>query len=1189
MPADAGSIYSEVRIRLDKLKADIQSVNTAYDQMGAELTSKADKYANATGQKYVKGLQNIATSMKNVQTLVQQGALSEQEAINRTLALRQQELKLIENRAVKEGTASSETIAAITNTKSAISGLQQAQELLAKSTVGDKQSAQLDVYSAKITATTALIQSGTLTEERGIKNLISLHQKKLAILEQEATTSATTSPQIVAAIKTEETAITELKGRQEELRVAQENSSKSFLSSVPKIASEIFYIIRSIRLISNIINDAIVRPLQEAEKAWEAQAEAADKLVAVYNSTGAAAWTTSQHVLDLGKSLASVTKYTDQEIQAMESVLLGFTRIQGINFDRATEAVLNVATVMKYDLTSSAQAVGKALENPTKMMDGLRRQGFYFTDQQKETIKVLESTGHLEEAQNIILSELTKAYGGAARAVADTAAAMKTMKDKALTDLKEEIGKAVGTSGFMVSFRTAIKDIAEAWTGALKSATDYKAWLDKNKNINVTVTTTDVLTQNLAGYEEELRRLKLEAASVGNFTGEVGTYQQAIANLEERIRLTEAAIKGQKNLDAAIQSGNEAAVQKAQDEANAAARQNEISDARIKAVNEYKQAISDTDRQEKVGILTSEKADSERISALQTEIKSLNEIIEKYGLTTGATIDLRNAEEARLAEILKTQVQIESIYKRAEQIDSDYYANRDKAEADAQQNIQKRNDERLALLKKLAGYGDDYVLSEEERTKLLEGYSTDATEWEIANLKKLYAEYQKSPSGNLTALINGYHELKAAIESLPKTDDIAFTALENTTLADKIRQIGDALVSTYQKSSEGADKSIPEQIEYFKKLRDSVDKTSEEWQFYQAAIDSLSIDNLKALEKQYGKLKTTQADSLDSLIAWLEEYIKTEKEAGKDTTDLENKLNSLKLTKAEAAVQKWGDTFLSTISQILSAMESLYSAQAAAQEKAVEEQLKALEKSYGSTADHLESMYEYLEDMGADEAAASIKAQYEKEKAIEDYADLTSAELKYLYEQAIANNDATTASYIAKAKARVDAEQEAADEENLIEYNASLASWKMQKASAIASAAQAILNGYLTKPFIPAGLAAGTLAAVLGGVQVAAVEAAKPVYYAASTVNAATGGIVLPDSTGTGTLVNVAENKHKELLLNDSAEGSSEMNSFADKIAERINSGAQEITVPLVVSGKTLAEVVVTHMNNGNVRVKTKK
>ena len=143
-----------------------------------------------------------------------------------------------------------------------------------------------------------------------------------------------------------------------------------------------------------------------------------------------------------------------------------------------------------------------------------------------------------------------------------------------------------------------------------------------------------------------------------------------------------------------------------------------------------------------------------------------------------------------------------------------------------------------------------------------------------------------------------------------------------------------------------------------------------------------------------------------------------------------------------------------------------------------------------------------------------------------------------------------------------------------------MASWKLQLASATASAAQAILNGFLTKPFWPAGVIAGGIATVLGGTQVAAVSAAKP--------QLATGGIVLPQSGGRD--VTLAENGYAELALNSGPSGEALMGMFASKIVESMQAqgqgqGSKMLTINLKVDRKTLSSLVVDDINNGRVRL----
>lgn len=153
-------------------------------------------------------------------------------------------------------------------------------------------------------------------------------------------------------------------------------------------------------------------------------------------ATGANAWTSSKELQQMATDLQAITNYGDDEIQTMQSVLLGFKNIKGDNFREATNAILDMATVMGMDLKSAAQSIGKALDDPIKGMDSLKKQGFNFTEAQKEVIQTMLDTGDVAGAQKIVLDELAGTFGGAATAAVNTSVQLKN----AWGDLKEGIG-----------------------------------------------------------------------------------------------------------------------------------------------------------------------------------------------------------------------------------------------------------------------------------------------------------------------------------------------------------------------------------------------------------------------------------------------------------------------------------------------------------------------------------------------------------------------------------------------------------------------------------------------------------------------------------------------------------------------------------------------------------------------------
>lgn len=540
MGIDAGSVYSEVRIRLDKLDADIRSAGTAFDNLGEEFSRKADNYSNIAGKKYKTALSAIAKETQNVMEVAKAGALTEGQAIERLIALRKEELKILQDRAVKEGQASKETIAAIQKTQGALEQLEKQQKELDKtgtetggsimSTFRDMQSVMMGPFAALQTGIRIIRQAG----------------------------------QEVAALEAE----------------------------------------------------------------WSKQAESSAKLGAVYKSVGAEAWTTLGHLKALAGGLAETTKYADEEIESMEAVLLGFRKIQGVNFDKAVASALDMAQVMGLDLTNAAQSIGKALDDPIAGLDSLQRQGFRWTEQEKEMLKQMVETGNIAKAQGIILSELSKTFGGAAEAVAKTSGAMKEMKDKAIGELKEEMGRAISGSGFMVAWRTAIKNIADEWAAALKAHNDYRDAVEKEKR-GEALTTAEKLLKAQGDLEGLIQSVD---ATYNGITP--AWLEPEIKALERLIARLKAQALAEQRLAAATTKEKEAAakadVERTAAETKRAEREKEFAKSRSEAVGQYNKKLAETLMLENKGLISAEEATNRRVDAAKGAAEALARVAVEF-------------------------------------------------------------------------------------------------------------------------------------------------------------------------------------------------------------------------------------------------------------------------------------------------------------------------------------------------------------------------------------------------------------------------------------------------------------------------------------------------------------------------------------------------------------------------------
>lgn len=129
---------------------------------------------------------------------------------------------------------------------------------------------------------------------------------------------------------------------------------------------------------------------------------------------------TAFEVDNLATSFENLTTFSkEQTIQAIRWSET-FTSINRETMPKAVEAAMNLSTVFGRDLRTAIIMVDKALQDPVKGVDNLRRIGVQFTEQQKEQIQALVNSGKVTEAQAIIMRELNIELGNAARTVGET-------------------------------------------------------------------------------------------------------------------------------------------------------------------------------------------------------------------------------------------------------------------------------------------------------------------------------------------------------------------------------------------------------------------------------------------------------------------------------------------------------------------------------------------------------------------------------------------------------------------------------------------------------------------------------------------------------------------------------------------------------------------------------------------------
>lgn len=225
---------------------------------------------------------------------------------------------------------------------------------------------------------------------------------------------------------------------------------------------------------AGIAGAAIAKTFVDGVKAAEDYVTMQRRTAAVIKSTGNAARISVKGVAKLAGEIEGLTGVDENLIINSQNVLATFTKVRnGIGksnkvFDRATRAAVDMSAALGTDLKGSTIQLGKALNDPIKGITALSRSGVSFTEEQKKQIKTLVESGDVLKAQKLILAEVEKEFGGAAKAAGGEGftGALNRAKDS-LGDLTRDLltvalpGLTTLADGFTNNVVPAIRGFAE--------------------------------------------------------------------------------------------------------------------------------------------------------------------------------------------------------------------------------------------------------------------------------------------------------------------------------------------------------------------------------------------------------------------------------------------------------------------------------------------------------------------------------------------------------------------------------------------------------------------------------------------------------------------------------------------------------------------------------------------------------
>lgn len=248
-----------------------------------------------------------------------------------------------------------------------------------------------------------------------------------------------------------------------------ERASKRAESGFASWQAKIITVNQALQLTTSIvrgvsrITSALVDIFQDLTAAASAQEDAEAKRNAALRSTGQL---TKEYVDELNAQAAAfqkVTTFGDETVIGLQQQLIAF----GASRDQMkslTQNTLDLAAGMRVDLSSAALLMGKAIAGE---FSTLSRYGIFVDEAASKSEK-------LAQAQQ----QIAQRFGGQARAAAETYSGAVKQLGNAWSDLKEELGLAIGQNRSVISVIDLVKEqIADFTDFVRENKGEIQLWI----------------------------------------------------------------------------------------------------------------------------------------------------------------------------------------------------------------------------------------------------------------------------------------------------------------------------------------------------------------------------------------------------------------------------------------------------------------------------------------------------------------------------------------------------------------------------------------------------------------------------------------------------------------------------------------------------------------------------------------
>jgi hypothetical protein len=207
-----------------------------------------------------------------------------------------------------------------------------------------------------------------------------------------------------------------------------------------------FSVFRSKLLLATFAVGLYAMTIGKLTRAAMEQESSERRLTAAIESTGGAAGLTNHEIFAMTAHLEKVGVVGDEVNNKVAGLMLTFTNIGKDVFPEALAGVNDMAVGMNQgipafeQLKSSAIQLSKALQEPDKQYNALRKSGFSFDEAQIALIKSSMKANDISTAQGVILDALKTQFGGLNEAMRGTSEGAMAALGNAAGTVAEDLG-----------------------------------------------------------------------------------------------------------------------------------------------------------------------------------------------------------------------------------------------------------------------------------------------------------------------------------------------------------------------------------------------------------------------------------------------------------------------------------------------------------------------------------------------------------------------------------------------------------------------------------------------------------------------------------------------------------------------------------------------------------------------------